>query len=363
MRLLTSWRRIRATMALLAVLLLTAACGSVVKTDDDGTITLRIAHYMPTSHYLVKNGIEVWMKEVEKRTGGKVKFDYYPAGQLVSAEEMLSSIQSGVVQIGTFVPASTASAELPLTDVLTVPGFQPSSTAVLYDAYWDVLKNDLYEEEWREAGLRPVSGMPTGRYQFIINGAPRHRLDDWSGHTIRSVGGVMDFVVQELGSASVNIPGPEEYEALQRGTIDSAVNTLESIVPYKFNEVIQSATTNVPIGASLTVMAINQEAFDQLPANVQQAMDEASEVSMKSAAEATTAQLANGIEKTKEDVDYYELTDEELADLQPALLRAQERWIAQREKNGDAGQRIVDAWRDALQKAEEKAKAPKAANK
>jgi TRAP-type C4-dicarboxylate transport system substrate-binding protein len=352
MKFRNEWRRVRAAVAFIAVLVLTTACGSAVKIGDDGTITLRIAHYMPNSHYLVKNGIEVWMKEVEERTDGQVKFDYYPAGQLVSAEEMLSSIQSGVVQIGTFVPASTASAELPLTDVLTVPGFQPSSTAVLYDAYWDVLKNELYEQEWKEADLRPMMSMPTGRYQFIINGAPRHGLDEWSGHTIRSVGGVMDFVVGELGSASVNIPGPEEYEALQRGTIDSAVNTLESIVPYKFNEVIQSATTNVPIGASLTVMGINQEAFDQLPANVQQAMDDASEVAMKSAAEATTAQLTNGMEKTREDVEYYQLTDQELADIQPALLRAQERWIAQREKNGDAGQQVVDAWEVALQKAE-----------
>lgn len=355
MKLRTDWRRVRAVVAFISVLLLTAACGSAVKAADDGTITLRLAHYMPNSHYLVKNGIEVWMKEVEERTDGQVKFDYYPAGQLVSAEEMLSSIQSGVVQIGAFVPASTASAELPLTDVLTVPGFPASSTAVLYDAYWDVLKNTLYEEEWKQAGLRPIQSMPTGRYQFIIDGAPRRGLDDWSGHTIRSVGGVVDFVVQELGSASVNIPGPEEYEALQRGTIDSAVNTLESIVPYKFNEVIQSATTNMPIGASLTVVAINQEVFDQLPANVQRAMDEAGEVAMKSAAAATTAQLENGIEKTKDDVDYYEVTDQELSELQPALVRAQERWIAQREKNGDAGQLVVDAWSAALRKAESQA--------
>jgi TRAP-type C4-dicarboxylate transport system substrate-binding protein len=355
------WRRVGTAVVTLAFLLLATACGSGVKVGSDGTITLRIAHYMPNSHYLVKNGIEVWMKEVEKRTNGKVKFEYYPAGQLVSAEEMLSSVQSGVVQIGAFVPASTASAELPLTDVLTVPGFPASSTQVVYDAYWDVLRNELYEDEWKEAGIRPALSMVTGRYQFIINGAPRHRLQDWSGHTIRSVGGAMDFVVGELGSASVNIPGPEEYEALQRGTIDSAVNTLESIVPYKFNEVIQSATTNVPIGASLVVMAVNQEVFDELPANVQQAMDEASEVAMKSAAEATTAQLKNGVEKTKDDVDYYELTDQELADLEPALTRARERWIAQREKNGDPGQRVVDAWQDALQKAEAKARTAAAA--
>lgn len=346
------WRRVGAAVVSLVVLVLATACGSGVNVDSDGSITLRIAHYMPNSHYLVKNGIEVWMKEVEERTDGQVKFDYYPAGQLVSAEEMLSSVQSGVVHIGAFVPASSASAELPLTDVLTVPGFPASSTAVVDDAYWDVLRNELYEDEWKEAGIRPVMSMVPGRYQFIINGAPRHELQDWSGHTIRSVGGVVDFVVGELGSASVNIPGPEEYEALQRGTIDSAVNTLESIVPYRFNEVIQSATTNVPIGASLVVMAANQEAFDQLPAHVQQAMEEASEVAMQSARVASTAQLTTGMERTRDDVDYYELTEQELAELQPALTRARDRWIAQREKNGDPGQRVVDAWQQALQRAE-----------
>ncbi|TWH09455.1 TRAP-type C4-dicarboxylate transport system substrate-binding protein [Rhodococcus rhodochrous J45] len=345
-------RGIGAALVAVAALLLSTACGSGVKIDEDGTITLRIAHYMPNAHYLVKNGIEVWMDEVQKRTDGQVEFEYYPAGQLVSAEEMLSSVQSGVVHVGAFVPASSASAELPLTDVLTVPGFPASSTQVVYDAYWDVLQNELYDLEWKEAGIRPALGMVTGRYQFLINDEPRHGLQDWSGHTIRSVGGAMDFVIQEFGSASVNIPGPEEYEALQRGLIDSAANTLESLVPYRFNEVITTATTNMPIGASVSVLAINQEVYDELPVNVQQAMDEASEVAMQSAADATTAQLTTGVEETKDDVAFYELTDQELADLSPALTRARDRWIAQREKNGDPGQQVVDAWQKALEDAE-----------
>ncbi|MFD4351230.1 hypothetical protein ACFWPX_01635 [Nocardia sp. NPDC058518] len=158
-----------------------------------------------------------------------------------------------------------------------------------------------------------------------------------------------------MGSASVNIPGAEEYEALQRGTVDSAVNTLESILPYRFDEVIDSATTNARIGASLVVMAVSQDVFDGLPANVQKAMDEANTVAMASAAAATVKQRELGMEKTKGDVDYYELTAEQLAVLDPMLLEARQRWIDQREKNGDAGGLVVDAWRTALERAEVKA--------
>lgn len=343
-------RKILAAITTAIALTSTAACGANVPVDDDGTITLRLAHYMPTSHYLVENGIDVWMDEVTERTDGKVEFDYYPAGQLVSAEEMLSSIQSGVVHIGAFVPASV-SADLPLTDVLTVPGYDSTNYDQVYDAYWDLLSTTLYDNEWQDAGLRPTMSMITGAYQVLINGNPRHNARDWSGNTIRSVGGAMDFVVDEMDSAVVNIPGPEEYEGLQRGTMDSAANTLESVLPYRFDEVIRSATTNMQLGASLTVMATNEEAYDELPPEVRQAMDEATQVAMASAQRATEEQREKTIEATRDHVDFYDLTPEELAALDPALVRAQERWVAQRESNGDPGREVLDAWHAALDRA------------
>ncbi|MGJ0183919.1 TRAP transporter substrate-binding protein DctP [Corynebacterium glyciniphilum] len=328
----------------------TAACGSNLPVSDDGTITLRLAHAMPSSTFLVKDGIEVWMDEVTDRTDDKVQFEYYPSGQLVSAEEILTSVQSGVVHIGAFVPGNV-SAELPLSDVPTVPGFDATNYDVLYKAYWDLLSTTLYDVEWRDAGLRPAMAMLSGGYQVLIDGGPRHDLNDWSGHTTRSVGGAMDFVVDELDSAPITMPGPEVYEGLQRGTLDSAVQTLEFIGPLRFDEVVSSATTNLRIGGSGAVMAISQETFDELPPDVQTAMDEASQVAMASAERSTVDQRAKVMEATRGSIDYYELTPDELAAIDPLLVRAQERWVDQRENNGLPGHEVLDAWDTALKRA------------
>ena len=328
-----------------------AACGSDDAAADGDTITLRLAHYMPTTHQIAVDGIEVWMKEVEERTDGQVEFDYYPAGQLISAEEMFSSIRSGVVDIGAFVPASAASAELPLSDVPTVPGFDLPDGQVAQAAYWDLLNGALYEEEWSEQEIRPVMGVVTGLYQYVMSGDQRQGLDDWRGATVRTSGGVLDFVIEGMGGAPVNIPGPEEYEALQRGTVDSAINTIESIPVYDFNEVLDSATTNAPIGASLTVMAISDQAWEGLPEDVQEAMTEASEVAQESIADSLAEQRVSAQEETSNDVEYYELNDSALEELEPVLMEAQASWIEQREAGGHPGQAIVDAWGEAVEAA------------
>jgi TRAP-type C4-dicarboxylate transport system substrate-binding protein len=355
-RLISRGRRGSVVAVAVAAALTLAACGSSDGSGSEGsgsedTITLRLAHYMPTTHQIAQDGIEVWMQEVEERTDGQVEFDYYPAGQLVSAEEMFSSLRSGVVDIGAFVPASAASAELPLSDVPTVPGFDLPNAQVAQAAYWDLLNGALYEEEWQEQEIRPVMGVVTGLYQLVMTGEPRRTLQDWRGSTVRTAGGVLDFVIEGIGGAPVNIPGPEEYEALQRGTVDSAVNTIESIPVYDFNEVLDAATTNAPIGASLVVLAISDQAWGGLPEDVQTAMQEASEVAQGSIAESLAEQLVSAQEETSNDVEYYELTDDELAQYEPALQDAQERWIKQREDSGHAGQELVDAWGEALEAA------------
>jgi TRAP-type transport system periplasmic protein len=344
--------RVLAVAAIAALMALTA-CGSN-SVSDDGTITLRLAHYMPTTHQIATDGIEVWMEEVTKRTQGKVEFDYYPAGQLISAEEMFSAVRSGAVDIGAFVPANAAAADLPLSEVPTVPGFRASSAQVVQAAYWNLLKGPLGDGEWKEAGVRPLMGVVTGLYQFVMTDSPRRTLGDWRGRTVRSPGGVVDFLIQGLDAASVTIPGPEEYEALQRGTVDSAINTVESIPVYDFNEVLGAATLNAPIGASLVVMGINQNTWDSLPQDVQAAMQQASEIAQTAVAKRLARQRIDAVEETKGDLDYYELNSSTLDELQPILENVQRSWTGQR---SDGGREILDDWVAALAKAEVEAKA------
>ncbi|WP_435110966.1 TRAP transporter substrate-binding protein DctP [Nocardiopsis synnemataformans] len=335
--------------ALAASLLLTA-CGP--GESDDGTITLRLAHYMPTSNINVSEGVEVWMREVEERTGGRVEFEYYPSSQLVSAEQIISSLRTGTVDVGAFVPATAAPAELPLSEVPTVPGYDASDLRVVQNAYQEMLAGPL-AEEWGEAGIRPVMGMVPGRYQFLVQGEPRRTLDDWQGTSVRTPGGVADFLIEGMGAAPIAIPGPEQYEAMQRGTADSSLSSLEAVPAYGFHEVSDAATTNAPLGVVITVLGVSAETYEELPEDVRVAMSEASEVTLDSYQDAREIQLEDAVEVTSNDLEYYELGEGDLEDLQRAITEAQERWVQQREEHGQPGQEVLDAWYEALDRAEQ----------
>ncbi len=88
---------------IVAVLVL-AACGSTDEGDASGNESgndsdyeeakIRLAYNLPQDHH-ISVGIEQFAKDVTEKSGGKVKIDVYPAGQLLSDKDMNQSILSG----------------------------------------------------------------------------------------------------------------------------------------------------------------------------------------------------------------------------------------------------------------------------
>src|SRR3546814_17052130 len=94
------------------------------------------------------------MEECTKATGGEIKFNYYPAEQLVKSKDLLALTQSGVVDV-VYVSPSYASDKMPLTAVAELPGsFDTSCAATL--AYSKLARNDgiLAKKEFEPNGVR-----------------------------------------------------------------------------------------------------------------------------------------------------------------------------------------------------------------
>jgi TRAP-type C4-dicarboxylate transport system substrate-binding protein len=61
-----------------------------VKSTQAAPIELRYANLFPPVHIHSKV-VEAWGKEIEKRTGGKVKFTYYHGGTLLKGAKIYDS--------------------------------------------------------------------------------------------------------------------------------------------------------------------------------------------------------------------------------------------------------------------------------
>jgi TRAP-type C4-dicarboxylate transport system substrate-binding protein len=70
--------------------------------------------------------MEHWAKEVEKRTGGRVKVQTFPGGTLLSAKNIFDGVISGMADIGNFA-MSYQPGRFPVSEAVDLPmGFTSS---------------------------------------------------------------------------------------------------------------------------------------------------------------------------------------------------------------------------------------------
>lgn len=102
---------------------------------------------------------------------------------------------------------------------------------------------------------------------------PIAKLDDMRGLKLRSLGGLSDVIVGELGAAVVKLPSTDVYEGLQRGVIDGAVRNPMSLIEFKEYEVLKYILSP-PIYNSSGLVWIEEKKWNTIPKGLQTMMKE-----------------------------------------------------------------------------------------
>lgn len=115
----------------------------------------------------------------------------------------------------------------------------------------------------------------TGNYAAYINLAkkPIAKLEDIRGLKLRSLGGLSDLIVEELGGSVVKISGGDVYEALQRGIVDGSVRNPLSLVDNKEYEVLKYIVSP-PIFMPQGFAWIGEKKWNSIPKHLQTMMKE-----------------------------------------------------------------------------------------
>jgi TRAP-type C4-dicarboxylate transport system substrate-binding protein len=99
-------------------------------------ITLTYSNFFPPTHIQSKLADE-WCKEVEKRTNGQVKVQYFPGQTLTKAKQNYDGVVQGMSDIGMCLFAYTRG-RFPVMEVVDLPLGYPSgvvATKVANDVY------------------------------------------------------------------------------------------------------------------------------------------------------------------------------------------------------------------------------------
>lgn len=181
-------------------------------------IKIKYAHAIPEGE-LMNYIIEDWMAAVTARSGGRITFDYYPAGQLGTFVEIIEQVELGAVDMSSGEP-SLYEPWCPEVSMLYAPlicdGYEHLGRCI-YGRPGTLIaqamseKNNTYILRWVYSGARVIASV-----------RPLRTLADMKGIIIRSPESqVYIDTFTLLGMSPTPMAMGEMYAAIQQGIVEA----------------------------------------------------------------------------------------------------------------------------------------------
>jgi TRAP-type C4-dicarboxylate transport system substrate-binding protein len=246
------------------------ACLMPAPSSAADVIRLKYANFSPPTHGLSVLS-DQWCKELEKRTNGRVKVAYFPAGTLVSANQTYDGVVKGIVDIG-FSIMSYTPGRMPLSEVIVLPlGYKTGAQATrMANAFYNKFK----PKEYDDVKLYYLHAHGPG---FFHTKTPVNKIEDLKGLRIKSDANTSK-VVAAAGGTPTTMPMLETYDALKRGLADGVLLPIETLKGWKFGEVCKFTYVNHgnAYGNGFFI-AMNKERWNSMPKDIQQIIDKLNE--------------------------------------------------------------------------------------
>ncbi len=298
--------------------------------------TLTYSIFFPATHAQAKAG-ESWAKEIEKRTGGKVKINIFAGGSLTPADQCFDGVVKGISDIGMSCFAYTRG-RLPLLEALDLPMGYPSGMVATLVAN-DFVKK-MNPKELSDVKVLYLHAHGPG---LLHTQKPVHTMADLKGMKIRSTG-LSAKIVENLGGVSVAMPQGGTYEALQKGVVQGTLAPMETLKGWKQAQVVKYTTDCTNIGYTTAMFVVmNKNKWDALPKDVQKVFDDVSHEWIAVAGKAWDDADAEGYKYSEElGNKVIKLSAAEAAKWEAAVKPVAENYIKSTESKGLPGKQAVE---------------------
>jgi len=200
---------------------------------------------MKLSSPTINDVSQEWMKAfkagVESRSGGKIRVEIYPAGQLGPIPRTVEGVALGTIEM--VLPATGFLAALePRFVVFDAPGlFDSMQHAQRVFADPEIRKR--LASFGATKGVEPLVTFAHGPLMLLAH-RPIRGVADFKGQKIRVPGGAPMHIepFRKLGASPVSIPLGEVMPAMQNHTIDGFIAGLTVFTSFKYYDVAKGLT-------------------------------------------------------------------------------------------------------------------------
>ena len=203
-----------------------------------------------------------WAAEVEKATGGRVKFTYLPKHPS-APPGTFDAVRDGLMDVS-YVTASYTPARHTLPPMAELPG--AGATAEINSVAYSRIHWKHFHKVGEYNGVKLLAVWTHGPGHMFNTKRPINSLADLKGMKIRTGGGIAEKFGNLLGASAFVKPAPESYELLSSGVADGVFFPLESVISFKLDKVLKHATI-FPGGfySSSFGFFMNQDKWAKLP--------------------------------------------------------------------------------------------------
>lgn len=240
---------------------------AVESTKDADTVVLKLAVESAVGTPGDVSGQD-FKRIVEEKSSGRIKIEYYPAGQLGTGDELTEILQTGSVDMVWRVLDWYSKFENGWNILLLGFLFRNEDQ---FKLFLESEKHAEFKENLvHKSGIRIIADNGIGAPRVVIAKKPITSPSDMRGMNMRVPGIEMyQKTWSAVGVNIVEVPWGETYMALMQGVVDALESPLGSIYGMKFHEVAKyiSMTNHL---YSLYVMAINETSFQRLSEDLKQ---------------------------------------------------------------------------------------------
>lgn len=244
---------------------------------QDVTI-LRFHTLTPLQSAMIVEVIDPWAKDIEARSGGRVRIEFYGNMALGGAPQSLyDQVKDGVVDFSQSTIGYTPG-RFPKSETFELPFLMTSGAATSAALHRFVEMHSI--EEF--AGVKLLAAMTHGPGLIHIN-RPVEKLEDLRGLKIRGGSSTVNDMLSRLGAEPISIPITQLGESIVSGVIDGTTLPWDITLAFRLSEMLHH---HVEVGGvnglytQVLFFAMNESAYNALPDDVRDLFDADSGVEM-----------------------------------------------------------------------------------
>jgi len=259
------------TLVLAVVVITSLVIAGCAKPAPEKAIELSFATPVPETGGKHRHGHGPWAERVEEATNGKVKMVIFPGSSLAGSKDMYDAVVGGITDIGWF-DAAMAAGRFPLTTgIYSIPGAGIGDATMASWVLWNLYKN-VPEIQAEFSGVQVLFLHAFAPLAIGTKSAPVRSIDDVKGLKLRCPPGGTAELVDLAGGTVVSMVPKDIYISMERGVLDGNVMGWEGHGAFRIVELAKYFTPVPAFGGPQFVMSVNQEKWDSLPADIQQAI-------------------------------------------------------------------------------------------